>query len=70
LGKCPSCSSWNTFAEEVISKDDGTNKNEWRQTAPRSKAIVAKTLDEIESSPAMKSLTGSSAAALFPDHSY
>jgi DNA repair protein RadA/Sms len=58
LGKCPSCSSWNSFAEEIISKDDGSNKNEWRQSTPRSKTITAKTLDEIESSPEYRISTG------------
>ena len=49
LGKCPSCGSWNTFAEEVIVKEEG-NRNEWRQESARSKAPKAKTLDEVESS--------------------
>ncbi|MBL0741817.1 DNA repair protein RadA [Chryseolinea lacunae] len=47
LGKCPSCSAWNTFAEEVVKKDDG-NKNEWRQESPRSKTVKPKTLTQIE----------------------
>ena len=48
LGKCPSCNSWNSFAEEVISKED-SGKNEWRQSPPTaSKKIVPKTLDKIE----------------------
>jgi DNA repair protein RadA/Sms len=47
LGKCPSCSAWNTFVEEVISKDE-TPKTEWRQESTRSKIIKAKSLDEIE----------------------
>jgi len=49
LGKCPSCSSWNTFAEEVVVKEEG-NKNEWRQESGRSKVVKAKTLAEITSS--------------------
>ena len=48
LGKCPSCGSWNTFAEEVIKNEDGKNKNEWRQESGRSRALKAKTLDEVE----------------------
>ena len=46
LGKCPSCGSWNSFAEEVL-KAEG-NKNEWRQESTRSRAAKAKKLDEIE----------------------
>jgi len=49
LGKCPSCSSWNTFAEEVVVKEE-SNKNEWRQESSRAKSIKAKTLHEITSS--------------------
>ncbi len=49
LGKCPSCSSWNTFAEELISKDEGS-KNEWRQENGRTRAPKAKTLLEVETS--------------------
>lgn len=30
LGKCPSCSSWNTFAEEVLSKGDDKINNGWK----------------------------------------
>lgn len=48
LGKCPSCGSWNTFAEEVTVKEE-TGKNEWRQESGRSKSVKAKTLDEVES---------------------
>lgn len=58
LGKCPSCSSWNSFAEEVISKDEGSNKNEWRPISTRSKTVIAKTLDEVESSPELRISTG------------
>lgn len=49
LGKCPSCSSWNSFAEELVTKEEG-NKNEWRQESARSRQSKAKTLDEVESS--------------------
>ncbi len=49
LGKCPSCEAWNTFAEEVVNKEE-TNKNEWRQESSRAKSNKAKTLDEVESS--------------------
>jgi len=29
MGKCPSCEQWNTFAEELVQKNE--NKNEWRK---------------------------------------
>ena len=48
LGKCPSCSAWNTFVEEVVTKDEGP-KTEWRQESTRSRTVKAKTLNQIES---------------------
>ena len=48
LGKCPSCNAWNTFAEEVVSKEQET-KNEWRQETSRQKSVKPRTLKEIES---------------------
>ncbi len=47
LGKCPSCNSWNTFAEEIVVKTE-SNKNEWRTSDTKSKIISPKTLNEIE----------------------
>ncbi|RAW03147.1 DNA repair protein RadA [Pseudochryseolinea flava] len=57
LGKCPSCSAWNTFAEEIVTKED-TSKSEWRQSASRQKIVEAKTLKEIESSAEKRILSG------------
>ncbi len=47
LGKCPSCNSWNTFAEETITKQESAPKHDWRQESPRQKSAAAKTLEEI-----------------------
>jgi DNA repair protein RadA/Sms len=47
LGKCPSCNAWNTFAEEIVNKDDG-GKNDWRQTSAKTKISRPRTLDQIE----------------------
>ena len=47
IGKCPSCQSWNSFVEEVVSKNE-TDKNTWRQDS-KSKVNKPKTLNEIES---------------------
>ena len=49
VGKCPSCNSWNSFVEEVVSKNEG-DKNEWRQDSGKGKTSKPKTLNEIESS--------------------
>lgn len=47
LGKCPSCESWNSFAEEIIEKDD-KNKTEWRQDTAKVRVPKPKRLSEIE----------------------
>ena len=39
LGKCPSCNQWNTFVEELISKND-TNRNSWKGTDAASKTLT------------------------------
>ena len=49
IGNCPSCNSWNTFVEEVVTKNEG-DKNEWRQDSGKGKISKPKTLNEIESS--------------------
>jgi DNA repair protein RadA/Sms len=48
LGKCPSCNSWNSFVEEVVSKSE-TGKNDWRSESSTSKVPQPKKLDEIQS---------------------
>ncbi len=47
LGKCPSCDAWNSFVEEVVTKDN--SKNEWRQESSRAKTAQPKVLGEISS---------------------
>jgi len=48
VGKCPACGTWNSFVEEVVSKNE-TNRNEWRQESSKSRTSKPKTLNEIES---------------------
>ncbi len=57
LGKCPSCSNWNTFVEEILTKEDST-KNEWRQESTRSRAPRPKVLSEVESSSEIRIAAG------------
>jgi DNA repair protein RadA/Sms len=47
LGKCPSCGTWNSFAEEVVTKSD-SGKNDWR-AEPSSRQNQPRKLSEIES---------------------
>jgi DNA repair protein RadA/Sms len=50
LGKCPSCNAWNTFAEELVTKADSNNKNDWRQEGTKAKQNQPRTLQQIERS--------------------
>jgi len=52
LGKCPSCNSWNSFAEEIVTKNDGS-KNEWRSSGNNTKQ-KPRTLDDIVSGEAVR----------------
>lgn len=57
LGKCPSCGSWNTFAEEVVAKVEA-DKTEWRQEGSRSRQARPKNLREVEASDDIRVATG------------
>ncbi|MES2794852.1 MAG: DNA repair protein RadA [Bacteroidota bacterium] len=47
LGKCPTCNEWNTFAEEVIQKDD-TERGGWRQNSNPKIVEKPKVISQIE----------------------
>lgn len=47
LGRCPSCSSWNTFVEEVVQKGD-VGKNEWRSSFTGQRVAQPKRIVDIE----------------------
>src|ERR1700744_3186471 len=46
-GKCPSCDQWNTFVEEVITKDNKLAEAEWRNYTPEKKEIRTISLTEV-----------------------
>lgn len=48
LGKCPSCETWNSFVEEVSTKDEAS-KTDWRQESGKVRISRPRTLDEMES---------------------
>ena len=56
VGKCPSCNSWNTFVEEIISKTE-VNQSEWRSDSKSKKTNKPKTLQEIEQGAEVRTLT-------------
>ena len=43
LGQCPSCTQWNVFVEELISKEKPANKNDWKdyQNEVRQNRIIS-----------------------------
>ena len=50
VGKCPSCSTWNTFVEEVISKPSLKKENGWDDYNEEAKSIRTIALHSITSS--------------------
>ncbi|MGD1843088.1 MAG: DNA repair protein RadA [Thermonemataceae bacterium] len=48
MGKCPACGEWNTFVEEVIQKDNGLKKGNWRVTTSQKVANKPKAIKEIK----------------------
>lgn len=47
LGKCPTCNKWNTFVEEIITKDD-QSKGSWKTDASNSRVNKPILISEIE----------------------
>ena len=49
VGKCPSCSQWNTLVEEVVQKEETAKQNDWKDyREKKSNRVVS--LTEVESS--------------------
>src|SRR5882762_7620678 len=48
-GKCPSCDQWNTFVEEVITKDNKLTETEWKNNTPDKKDARTISLHEVVS---------------------
>jgi DNA repair protein RadA/Sms len=56
LGKCPSCSQWNTFVEELIEKETAKTNNNWKSYAgERAQKTIA--LNDISSSEETRLIT-------------
>lgn len=56
LGKCPACNEWNTFTEEIISKETGSSKQPWKEmsSGEGAKAVL---LQEVSGSSEQRILT-------------
>lgn len=50
VGKCPSCSQWNTFVEEVVQKENNKNENGWNDYNEIKRTTKTVALSEITSS--------------------
>jgi DNA repair protein RadA/Sms len=46
-GKCPSCNEWNTFIEEVITKDNKLEEADWKKFSPDKKEGRTISLHEV-----------------------
>jgi DNA repair protein RadA/Sms len=49
LGKCPSCEQWNTFVEEVITKDNKLAETDWKKFSTDKKETRSISLQEVVS---------------------
>ena len=47
VGKCPSCEQWNTFIEEVITKDDRLGEASWKNFSTGKKEIKTISIHEV-----------------------
>ncbi len=47
LGKCPSCGEWNTFVEEIVQKEEKSDKGSWRPSGNTKMLSRPRALTEI-----------------------
>ena len=47
LGKCPNCEQWNTFVEEVITKDNKLSETDWKKFSSEKKEIKTISISEV-----------------------
>src|ERR1700678_558147 len=57
LGKCPSCEQWNTFVEEVITKDKNVVEAEWKKFSVDRKESRTMSLQEVVSAEEKRIIT-------------
>ncbi|MEJ7681652.1 MAG: DNA repair protein RadA [Segetibacter sp.] len=57
LGKCPSCNSWNTFAEEVLSKGADKNDNGWKDYTTDKRSVKTILLNKVSATEEDRILT-------------
>src|SRR5579863_8776508 len=47
LGKCPNCEQWNTFVEEVITKNNKLAETEWKKFSTEKKDVKTISINEV-----------------------
>lgn len=57
LGKCPSCNSWNTFVEEVLSKGADKNDNGWKDYTTNKRSAKTILLNKVSATEEDRILT-------------
>src|SRR5450432_75707 len=57
-GKCPSCEQWNSFVEEVITKDNKLAETEWKKLSIDKKESKSISLSEVISAEEKRIVTG------------
>src|SRR6201996_1032093 len=57
-GKCPSCEQWNSFVEEVITKDNKLAETEWKKFTSDKKENKTISLSEVISAEEKRIVTG------------
>src|ERR1700735_3424659 len=57
-GKCPSCEQWNSFVEEVITKDNKLAETEWKKLSIDKKESKTISLSEVISAEEERMVTG------------
>jgi DNA repair protein RadA/Sms len=56
-GKCPSCDQWNTFVEEVITKDNRLAESDWKKNIAGKKDVRTISLNEVVSAEEKRIIT-------------
>jgi DNA repair protein RadA/Sms len=49
LGKCPSCTQWNTFTQEVLSRNESTKKEHWEDYTEEKRKSKTVSLQDVSS---------------------
>ncbi|RXK81905.1 DNA repair protein RadA [Filimonas effusa] len=60
LGKCPSCSQWNTFVEEVLDKGSSRSDDGWKNYSDNKRGSRTVALDEVSSTEERRLVTADS----------